>query len=725
MPTLSFNVTSWDWWSASVSIPYTLSYNASTNKTTVTFSACTLSYAGANHYGTNTTTTLTVKAGDNTSSSSTTSFTTGGTSAPSGETYTGTPSPVSITVQHSAGPGAKTVTVVAETTIHVAPRGTSGNIQPDYYYISGSGSRTDTSHTIPYASIIASCSSSVQANSNIALTMTRYSSSYYHKATFKVGGTTLATSSAFATSLSYTAARSWFNGYPSASSLTVTISVQTYTNSSATTAVGSPVTATVTVYADSGMSPVIGGGFASAAAYNTGTAASGISGYVQGYSKCRLTLTKSGLTLANNATAASYKVVCQNYTGTKSSPGATETFTTNTLTGSSAIAITITVTDSRGLTASTTLTVTPMAYANPTLSGISIFRCNSGGVVDADGTYYSAKATASCSSLGGQNSVTLTVKYKAVVDPNYGPETTLTSGTASVLGSNLLDPDISYIAMLTATDSLGNFSTATVTMPNRKWAMKFRPNGEGVGFGKAPEHSKALEVPSDWEMYFGTEPFKEHAQKLYDSVGIEIANGDDLNDYTTPGVYCSPSGTVTASLSNCPVTGWNFRLDVRLTSGGGLLTQTITSSGYVDIYVRACHGGAWTAWARLFNTVTDSYLSNIGEMVATAPSGVNVTSGADTQVASIQLTAGRWVINTGARFASNATGYRRAYVQVGTAGVGVIENGACQAINGTYTWVHVDESIAIAETTTVKLYAYQNSGSTLQTYGRIYAIRIK
>jgi len=599
MPTLSFNVTKWDWWSASVSIPYTLSYNASTNKTTVTFSACTLSYVGANHYGTDTTTTLTVKAGDNTSSSGTTSFTTGGNSKPSGETYTGTPSPVSITVQHSAGPGAKTVTVEAETTIHVAPQGTSGNIQPPYYYISGSGSRTDTSHTIPYASIIASCSSSVQANSSIALTMTRYSSSYYHKATFKVSGTTLATSSAFATSLSYTAARSWFSSYPSASSLTVTVSVQTYTDSSATTTVGSPVTATVTVYADSGMAPTIGGGFATAAAYNTGTAASGITGYVQGYSKCRLTLTKSGLTLANNATAASYKVVCQSYTGTKNSPGATETMTTNVLTGSSAITITVTVTDSRGLTASTTLTVTPMAYANPTLSGISVFRCNISGVADPDGTYYSAEATENHSSLNSQNSVTLQAQYKAVTDANYGGLYNLSSGTARVLGSGLLNPDISYIVRINLTDSLGNISQATVLLPNRKWAMKFRPGGEGVGFGKAPDHTKALEIPADWEMYFGTETFKEHAQKLYDSVGIEIANGDDLNDYTTPGVYCSPSGTVTASLSNCPVTGWNFRLDVRLTSGDGFLTQTITSSGYSCIYTRQLHSGTWSAWTTL------------------------------------------------------------------------------------------------------------------------------
>lgn len=400
------------------------------------------------------------------------------------------------------------------------------------------------------ASTIASSSSSVATQSAYSLTMTRYSTSYYHKATFKIGNTVLATSGAFAASLSYTVPRSWFTNYPTSTSLTVTVSVQTYTNSNCTTTVGSPVTTTVTVTADSGMKPTIGNGFAVASANNSGTAASSISGYVQGYSKATVTLTKNKLTMAPGASITSYTIVCQSVTRTVSSPGATATATTDTLTGTNAISITVTVTDSRGRTDSTSLSVTPMAYVNPTLSAITVFRCTQSGTASEDGAYYSAKATANRSSLGGQNSVTLTVKHKAAAASSYGAATQLQSGTAQILGG-ALDADTSYIVMLTVEDSLHNTADATVTLSTRKWSMKFRPDGEGVGFGKAPEHSKALEIPADWTLYNGTKKIRPEALNLGTADAFIHAN-DNFNDYIYPGVFSVYLNTIAASASNCP-----------------------------------------------------------------------------------------------------------------------------------------------------------------------------
>lgn len=207
--------------------------------------------------------------------------------------------------------------------------------------------------------------------------------------------------------------------------------------------------------------------------------------------------------------------------------------------------------------------------------------------------------------------------------------------------------------------------------------------------------------------------------------GESIPSNSNLNNYTTPGVFCSESGAITASLSNCPVTGYNFRLDVRLTSGTGYLTQTITSSGYADIYVRACHGGTWTAWARLFNTVTDGYLSTIGTYEGTSPNSVSVPNNTETQIASLSLTAGLWSITCAVRFDPNATGIRRAYFQRGSAGVWVADNTSTNAINGTYTWLNFSNLVNLGATTEIKLFAAQNSGGSLTTYGRIYAARIK
>ena len=85
----------------------------------------------------------------------------------------------------------------------------------------------------------------------------------------------------------------------------------------------------------------------------------------------------------------------------------------------------------------------------------------------------------SFSSVGGQNSCTLC----AAVAPSggvYGAETALVSGEALLLGT--FSPDASYSVRFTAADDLGGSAVYYATIPTRKWAMKFRPDGSGVAF---------------------------------------------------------------------------------------------------------------------------------------------------------------------------------------------------------------------------------------------------
>ena len=355
-----------------------------------------------------------------------------------------------------------------------------------------SGDTTLYAQWTALASTIASCSSSVATQGSFQLSVARSFSAYYHKATFKVGSTVLATSSAFAASLSYTVPRSWFNGYPSSSSLSVTVSVQTYTDSSCATAVGSPAAASFTVTADALMKPTLLSGWATAAPYNTGAAA-GKSGYIKGYSRATVTFDASKISMANGAALASYSVSCQGET-TGASPYRTPVL------NETSVSLVCTVTDSRGRSSSQTLTLSVYDYANPSLSGISVFRCGSNGTASEDGTCYSVRATASCSPLGGQNGCTLSCAL-AAAGGAYGTETTLASGAASVLGT--ISADASYTVRLTATDALGNTALYYASVPSRKWAMKFRPAGSGVAFGKAAEHDRALELPADWSVLIG------------------------------------------------------------------------------------------------------------------------------------------------------------------------------------------------------------------------------
>ena len=143
-----------------------------------------------------------------------------------------------------------------------------------------------------------------------------------------------------------------------------------------------------------------------------------------------------------------------------------------------------------------------MDYAKPALSEIAIFRCDTSGAASEDGTKYSAKATLTYSSLNGQNTATL-VCAVAAAGGSYGPAETLTSGQARTSTANL-SADRSYTVRITATDALGNTAIYYRSLPTRKWAMKFRPDGDGVAFGKAAEYDKTFEIADDWNVKFGT-----------------------------------------------------------------------------------------------------------------------------------------------------------------------------------------------------------------------------
>ena len=335
------------------------------------------------------------------------------------------------------------------------------------------------------ASSISSYSSSAATQGTFSLSVSRRNASNYHIATFRQGNTTLYTSNRFDSSLSFTVPRTWFSGYPTSTSLSVAVSVQTY--NSAGTAIGSAAAATFTVTADSGMKPAVSSGWASLAPYNTG-AVSGMSGYVKGYSKAQATFDPSKITNAAGASVASYSVTCQGSTDS-SSPYLTPVL------NSTSVSVVCTVTDSRGRSASQSFTLSVYDYAKPSLSGISVYRCTYNGTAGDDGTWYSVKATVSYSSLGGQNGRTLSCARKAS-DGDYSSETALTSGAASILGT--ISPDKSYTVRITARDSLGNSVVYYASIPSRKWAMKFRADGSGVAFGKAAELNNALDLPSTW-----------------------------------------------------------------------------------------------------------------------------------------------------------------------------------------------------------------------------------
>nr|DAU50734.1 MAG TPA: hypothetical protein [Caudoviricetes sp.] len=130
-------------WTGSTYINYTARYDPVANATTVTFETSEFSYYGRSGYGTSASATITVTASDNSDSSGSATLSTYGSTNGGVKSFTGTPSPASITVQHAAGGGAKGINISASSTIKVYPTSWLGSQKT----ATGSGSASETAGT--------------------------------------------------------------------------------------------------------------------------------------------------------------------------------------------------------------------------------------------------------------------------------------------------------------------------------------------------------------------------------------------------------------------------------------------------------------------------------------------------------------------------------------------------------------------------------------------------
>lgn len=101
---------------------------------------------------------------------------------------------------------------------------------------------------------------------------------------------------------------------------------------------------------------------------------------------------------------------------------------------------------------------------------------------------------------------------------------------------------------------------------------------------------------------------KANVPLLADAFAEAIPSGADLNDYNTQGTYRSTSGSITDSLSNCPVTGIAFKLIVFQCGYNSILYGIqILMTSLERIYVRSSSStvGSWRQWKRVAFTDSD------------------------------------------------------------------------------------------------------------------------
>lgn len=225
---------------------------------------------------------------------------------------------------------------------------------------------------------------------------------------------------------------------------------------------------------------------------NTPSPASGV--YVQSKSTASCSISASA---KYGASISSYSTTLNGNTYTGSS------FTSSTLTSSGTLTATITVTDSRGFTATTTRSITVLAYTKPSIIPISgettvqAYRSNSSGTASDTGTYVWVKARSSYSAVGS-NTATLQTRSKAE-SGSWSGWTTRTSPFNGNIGSSF-SATTAYTIEIRITDGFNETSTIAFNIPTSRVTLHLGANGRSMGIGRYADTSQNDSLKVAWSL---------------------------------------------------------------------------------------------------------------------------------------------------------------------------------------------------------------------------------
>ena len=344
--------------------------------------------------------------------------------------------------------------------------------------------------TIPRATVPSMGAATI--GEEVTISLPRASGTFTHTLTYSFGSASGTIGSALGTSAVWRLPESLAAQIPHDPGGTGTLTCVTYSGS---TLIGSKTIA-FTASVPGSMKPALTPGWATVTYDNSGTKASAIRAWVQGYSKARAEFDDSRITCKQGASVRGYSITYLGKTVSES-PYRTETI------GGTAATVRCTVTDSRGLSAYEDFQIAIHPYAPPALTGARLYRADGDGAASDSGTHIAGRATANYSSIGGENAATIRGYWKAV-GGSYGSGEALSSGVTGIIsGSAVISADRSYVAKLVITDSLGNTAEFEDSIPTERVAFHLKEGGNGAAFGKAAETEYVLELAEDWELKGG------------------------------------------------------------------------------------------------------------------------------------------------------------------------------------------------------------------------------
>lgn len=300
--------------------------------------------------------------------------------------------------------------------------------------------------SIPRATKPTLSASTVALGSAVTINISPAVSSWTHNIYYRIGtGSWVRFATGVKSNYAWTVPLAIADNFPSATSGTITIGVNTYNGS---TLIGSTQTINLNITIPASVAPSVSS--VSVSEREQPIQLFG-AGYVQGKSRFLVNSSASGA-YGSWITGYRFDVDSQTYTNTSNSYEMQET-----VRDSGTVTIKVTVTDSRGRTASRSITVSVLPYSAPQITGFDCSRCgDTKGAVNNSGEFLKVYMAFSVSSLNNNN----TGKYKLeYCQTGASSWTALTSGDSYnysgtfISSTALLNSANSYQVRLTVWDS--------------------------------------------------------------------------------------------------------------------------------------------------------------------------------------------------------------------------------------------------------------------------------
>ena len=315
-----------------------------------------------------------------------------------------------------------------------------------------------------------------QLGSGVSVTIDRKSESFTHKVEYKFVESAWTTASSNATtSTSFTPPVSLATQIPSAEVGALTVRVTTFNGS---TQIGNPVTKSINLKVPTNIVPSLSG-LTQSRIDNSVPSSWGV--YVKG--KSQVKITASGASGIHGSTIVGYSI---------SGPGLSvnaSSGTSEVLSSTGTLTYTCTVTDSRGRTASKSVSINVVDYTYPNIS-MSAERCTSDGTKSTNGTYLRVVITFGCASVSGKNSI-----VSKSCSCNGVSNSSFASGTAFVLAANCSIGN-HYTVSASIKDALGNTAIASAEITTSFRILNVNKKKTGLAIGKFSEKD-AFEVNMD------------------------------------------------------------------------------------------------------------------------------------------------------------------------------------------------------------------------------------